>query len=412
MNIDDEPDLKERLDRDFEAITPRPAPVEGAIRRGKAIKMRRRIAAAMSVAVVAAIGVAIPLLLLRHATQAPVTHHGQPPGPQASAGLIASGTVHGKSWQIIEDNPAAPAGQPGECFEVSGAGQCELPPAVTESYPVEFKAATTALETLYGEVYRNVTYVTVRLADGTVLTLHPVTVYGTRYVAFAAPLHVAVDSATAYSLKGEIATAIPFNAPDGSVVFTAWLRPGQHGLPHSTRLIGSGTINGKAWSVTAHVGPWGSCVVPSGSVNSSAGNGTETSSSSGSSSGSEANSGTTGSNETYNETFGAISGFSSNGGHIGAVCIDAPSSLGTSASVLGWSPGPPVIFGSAAASVDHVVVFTTPNDKSVPARLVTAGNQKFFAVALPAHTKTLRWVAYDGSGHVVASEYVGFPYYP
>jgi hypothetical protein len=359
MSIDEAGDLRQRLNRDFEAITPRSAPVESAIRQGKTIRMRRRVTAVLSVAVVAAAGVAVPLLLHWRATQAPVTHHVVPP---ASAGLIGSGTVDGKHWQVR----AADSG--GDCFALTsgqspGEQYCELPVAATESAPVGFTASTTvpsttAPELLYGAVYRDVAYVTVRLADGTVLTLHPVTVYGTRYVAFAVPPHVAVDSATAYSLGGEIATAIPFNTPAGSVMFTAWLRPGQHGPTRSARVLGSGTINGRAWSVTVHAGPWGGCM--------------------------------------------ALGGIALIDVNTPIVCINPLSSPGTSVSLAGWPPGSPVAFGAASASVDYVVI-TVHGGKTFRARAVAAGNQKFFAIALGMNVNAFRWTAYDAAGHVVAS---------
>ncbi|HEX2819597.1 MAG TPA: hypothetical protein VHO07_05460 [Streptosporangiaceae bacterium] len=56
MRIDDEHDLRERLDRAFETINPRPAPVEGAVRRGKTIRLRRRVAAAVGAAAIVASG--------------------------------------------------------------------------------------------------------------------------------------------------------------------------------------------------------------------------------------------------------------------------------------------------------------------------------------------------------------------
>jgi hypothetical protein len=56
VRIDDEHDLRERLDRAFETINPRPAPVEGAVRRGKTIRLRRRVAAAVGAAAIVAIG--------------------------------------------------------------------------------------------------------------------------------------------------------------------------------------------------------------------------------------------------------------------------------------------------------------------------------------------------------------------
>ena len=71
MRIDDERDLHERLDRAFETITPRPAPVDGTVRRGKAIKGRRRVAAAVAVAAVVAVGVITVPSLHRLAGPAP-----------------------------------------------------------------------------------------------------------------------------------------------------------------------------------------------------------------------------------------------------------------------------------------------------------------------------------------------------
>ena len=68
MSIDDQHDLYERLDRAVEAITPRAAPVDGAMRRGRRIRRWRRSAIVAGVAVVEAAGaVAVPSL--RHAAR-------------------------------------------------------------------------------------------------------------------------------------------------------------------------------------------------------------------------------------------------------------------------------------------------------------------------------------------------------
>ena len=93
-----------------------------------------------------------------------------------------------------------------------------------------------------------VRYVTVRLSDGAVLTLHPVSVYGTRFVGYAVPRSVQVSSITASSARGELASTIPFNAPDATLDAGVWLRPGQTGMRRATHLIGSGTLGGHAWS--------------------------------------------------------------------------------------------------------------------------------------------------------------------
>jgi len=88
VRIDDERDVHEQLEAAFEAIIPRPAPVDGAVRRGRAIRVRRRVAVAAGAAAVVVIGVfAVPSLLHQTASPAPVAPVGpytvtvQAPGP-------------------------------------------------------------------------------------------------------------------------------------------------------------------------------------------------------------------------------------------------------------------------------------------------------------------------------------------
>ena len=74
MRIDDERDLHEQLEAAFGAITPAPAPVDGAVRRGRVIKARRRVAVAAGAAAVVAIAVlAVPALRPGPAAPGPVT---------------------------------------------------------------------------------------------------------------------------------------------------------------------------------------------------------------------------------------------------------------------------------------------------------------------------------------------------
>ncbi len=278
MRIDDERDLHGQLEAAFEAITPRPAPVDGAVRRGRAIRVRRRVAVAAGAAAAVAIGVfAVPSLLHRSAASAPVAPVGrytvtvQAPGPHSAPGLIASGTIDGQSWQFTAAKPGTGVPGPGgQIFTTSGpavggASAFALPSAlaVDSADPVSFADISGVVLTpghvqvQYGAVRADVTYVAVRLGNGTVLILHPVAVYGVRAVAFAVPVGAGVVDATAYSRHGEIAAAIPFSAPSGVAVFGVWLKPGQHGLARASGRIGSGTVNGRAWSVTALPGPVG-----------------------------------------------------------------------------------------------------------------------------------------------------------
>jgi hypothetical protein len=365
VSISDEHDLQERLDRAFQAITPHEAPLNQAVRQGRLIRVRRRLAAAAGLAVVAA-GIAVPAVLHQQASQpalngprhpAVIVH---PAGPHAPAGRIAFGTAGGRRWRLTASKPGtAGAARNGQCFTVISLHNCgPVPgPRPSRSDPVSFTGTSDGLtDAQFGSVSAAVSYVTVRLADGTSLALHPVSVYGTRFVGYAVPRSVKVSSITAYSAHGELASTIPFNEPEGTLATALWLRPGQTGMPRAAHLIGSGTVDGHAWSSTAHVGPWGECLVTRG-----------------------------------------------NGG-TSSVCDAVSSPQGTM--VLGSASGPlVVVYGTAAADVQHVII-TLASGQALRIRAIRVGEQKFFVYALLRGQHSVRWQSYNaarretGSGHI------------
>ena len=223
-------------------------------------------------------------------------------------------------------------------------------PRPSRADPVSFTGTSDGFtDVQFGPVSAAVRYVTVRLSDGAALTLHPVSVYGTRFVAYAVPRSVQVSSITAYSARGELASAIPFNAPDATLNTGVWLRPGQTGMPRATHLIGSGTAHGHAWSAVAYVGPWGECVVTRG-----------------------------------------------NGG-TSSVCDAVSSPQGTT--VLGSASGPfVVVYGTAAADVEHVII-TLASGQTLRVQAIRVGDQKFFAYALPRGQHPVRWQSYNTDRH-------------
>jgi hypothetical protein len=371
VRIDDERDLHERLEAAFRAITPQPAPIDGAVRRGRAVRIRRRVAVAAGAAAVVAIGVfAVPSLLHRSAAPAPVAPVGgypvtvQAPGPHSAPGLIASGTIDGQSWQLTATKP----GSGEQFFTTSGPAfggdqgpQAGFPLAVDSLVPASFSGLICGpVQVQYGAVRSDVTYVAVRLDNGTVLILHPVAVYGVRAVAFAVPVGAGVDEATAYSRHGEIAAAIPFNDPSGMADFGVWLKPGQHGLARASGRIGSGTADG-GWSATAYLGPWGICIQA------------------------------------------PATGFTQ------AFCVPT-----TTVSVLvrgSWSlmgGTLTVAVGFAPASTAWVIVHQ-PDGTTTKVWPVTVGGRKLFAYQLQTGPNRLSWTDYDSSGKVIASSAVASP---
>jgi hypothetical protein len=372
VRIDDERDLHERLDAAFGAISPHPAPIDDAIRGGRVIRGRRRLALAVAVGVVAAaVAVAVPTLAHRTAAPAPASpgqqHYTvtvQAPGRDSTPGVIALGTINGQRWWIIADRPGADFTHPGQQDIVvqgpavgapDGSDQY-VPPLGTAGSPgpVSFTGITIGpAQVQVGAVQADVSYVTVRLSNGALLVLHPVTAYGVRAVAFAAPVKAGITEVAAYSRHGEIGFAVPFNWPAGGAWVLSWLRPGQATAPRASGVIGSGTAHGKAWSATAYVGPWGTCIALGG---------------------------------------GAASG--------GAGFPSAPALTGVLA--LNQGSTPEIAGGVAASSVARVVI-TQPDGSRVQVRLVTVGDQKVFAFAVRPGAKPIRWVAYDSAGNMVAS---------
>ena len=369
--------LHEQFDRELEAISPPPppAPVEETMRRGIWMRRRRRVTAVACTAAVVAAAICIPLTVHWKDSSAPETSHYtvtvQPPGPNSAANEIAYGTVNGKTWRILMGKTTPNGTSFGSCAEMLGPAfepepftgpdtGCYPPRGATPANPVAFDPPAFAagpapqVAGLAGEVAANVTYVTVTLTNGTVLTLQPVTAYGARYVAFAAP-NGAVVQVTAYSRRGEIARAFPFtpNGPDW-ILDTGWLRPGQHELAPATAVVGSGRYTGSGpfqgnWSVVLQQGPWGVC-----------------------------------------ETLTGEDGLCGPG---------QPGPGRAGAKVVYGAGGYEICEGLTPLDVTRVVL-TLPGGGNVTVRLVRGADAKYWAFG---YTKAFSWTAYNAAGLAVGS---------
>lgn len=367
MNMDAEQDLRERLGHALGAVSISPAPVGDAMRRGSAIRQRRQITAVGALAALAAVAVAIPVALHAHPPHSSPVSRGRHRGTvnsHAPARLIAGGTLDGRRWTVRVTAPGTGGtGRHGQCVLVGpGAGNEDCGPAMPSHgfgpaaltvFPLASKTAFTHGATaVYAPVATDVVYLSVRLAGGTVLTLHPVAAYGTRYAAFVAD-ESTVIGVTAYSHHGELGTAIPFRS-GGMLYFGNWLRPGERmGLPRVTRVIGSGRIAGLIWSVTVHQGPWGRCLLS------------------------------------------ALSAVDSR-----SYCLPGASPMGTA--LAGASGSVDLVYGTVPADAARIVV-TLSDGTSARVRAVRAGNQKYFAFTHGTNVRAVRWATYSRSGHVIAT---------
>jgi hypothetical protein len=258
MSIQEDQELRERLDALLGGLEPRPAPVALAMRQGTGIRLRRWGAVVAGLAFVASGAAVLPTVLHTRLSASPargqvrysVTVH--EPGKDAHAGLIAYGTENGISWQVVISG--------GQVTESQGSNETSFSlgsVSPTTSAPVAVLDAGVpgGSTTLAGPVVSNVTRVAITLPGGRVLVLTPVSYLGQRFVAIVIPTGVPIVRAVAYDGNRELAYSVPYD----QVVLADWWRPGRSGPARFTKKIVSGILDGQPWRYVAQFGPWGYC---------------------------------------------------------------------------------------------------------------------------------------------------------
>jgi len=215
-------DLRETLDRALRTADPGEPPVDQAMRRGKGIRLRRRLTAVAGlVVVVAAALTGYRSLSGSQALPSPANDPSfvtvTPPGPGSSPGLVASGTIGKQFWHIFVEKPTISGAVDGDlCFYGLGSAFTSTPTgtraAAGSGSPVCGPATAGAdgwfpilgARTLgwADELAPNVAYVDLKLKDGQDLRLIPAECYGLRLVAFNVLQGTGVASATAYMNEG------------------------------------------------------------------------------------------------------------------------------------------------------------------------------------------------------------------
>jgi hypothetical protein len=349
----DEHEVRQRVQNALATMTAPPVPASVIKARGRGIRMRRRAALAGVAAVVAALAVAVPGLLRQAppGTGAVVRPAGpltiSKPGPSAGPGVIGSGTVDGKSWKVWLTGGPDPVAEATGLPATGAVGSRPDGPA-----PATFHSAGSGTRrSLAGPIGPEVAYLTMQLADGTVLSLYPATWHGHDNIGLVMPKNLGIVRSTAYSRHGELAYAIPFPA-SGFPVVAAWLRPGAPVPAAAEMTVGSATYAHSWWTVEAQIGPWGTCLVQ-----------------------------TAGTGAVWCAPAGALPPDA-----VTSVVIDP---------ALGVVTG---IAGQAVASI----TLTLADGKTALLPLVSVGSQDFFALSV--HDQhVVRWTAYNTAGRPAAS---------
>jgi len=394
-------ELRADLDRALRSVTTGEAPVRQAMRNGRRLRNRRRLAVLASALAVAAVAAASPSLARRSAVPAlPATSHpatllpsvtgtppadpvvtNQPPDPRAASGTVAQGLIGGHRWAVVLSgwSDATSHGQAYACDTAyvarTAGGQASGPDAhvsqdcapaadglvvVPGTDPAGLAATLSGMgpdgtteQVVLGAVAADVDYFALTFADGQQLKLIPVSWHGHRYVAWIAPADMTIARLTAHLGgphfdNGQLITAVPFQQADAAPQFGLWLPPGQYVPPRASGIIGYGTPGGPTWSATAYEGPWGTCFLP----------------------------------------------------ELGRATCEWRTRLADT-ELLGVGGNPPAAaFGSAAPGVAYLRV-SLSNGTTVQVTPVSVGNERLFALWPGLGVSATEWTAYDAAGRVL-----------
>jgi alpha-D-ribose 1-methylphosphonate 5-triphosphate synthase subunit PhnG len=259
MSIQDERELRDRLSGLLAGVEPGLPPVVRTMRRGRGIRMRKWVAAAAGLAVIAAGAALVPVLIQPHQAAPAAPAHYKVTltrlGATARAGVIGAGTIDGRHWHVVLSKSLGDGCTTNLYMLACGPGYGA---AVGRRVVSLGSAGAGGTQFEIGTIGADVTRVVVQLSNGTQLDVRPVAADGYRWIAFAAPAH-AMLQATSFVGGSEYLHAVAY-ATANDTEFVTWLRPGQLGLPRATRQIGSGEVDGVSWHASVNVGPWGYCV--------------------------------------------------------------------------------------------------------------------------------------------------------
>lgn len=356
MSTTEEQEIRARLRSALEAVPPARPPARTIIGQGRSLRRRRWMSAGAALAAVIGLGVALPGLI-RDVPPVPAAGSADrvtvnPPRPGAPAGLIGSGTINGHRWRVMLTGSGKNAAAHGPGLPYIGVIPDTPQPG---GPPVEFTSGSATLTEEVGILRADVTFVTVRLASGTVLTLRPVEYHGARWIALVLPRRAGIANVIAYGRDGELAHAVPFRDGSAGNAIVTWLRPGQAGLARATVTVASGTSDGQPWTATAAAGPWGVCLT----------------------------------------------------GFPGSNCIETATGRlpsGSAAAIANCGPlGQATFFqGVALMSVRSVRLQLSGGGK-LRLRPVALDGTRYFAFTLGKGVRTVRWRAYDAAGQQVGT---------
>lgn len=384
MTLSDDQLLRRRMHEELAALEISPPPVLRITGRGRGIRARRRALAA-GTTILAALAV-VAAAHFNPATAGPPTVTLNRPDPAAPGGVFASGTAHGKPWELAVRNIAdagshrcLPAvmfnGRDGDVLFKVARGT----PSFGNPAFVSGLSGFPGIGAVFTQVPSDTTRLVLSFADGMRVSARPVavracgTVFNLAGLVFAdarrTPAGIATytrfglderlvldSSAAVWTVFGPSTRGIWVNLDKSRADIAA----SQAAVP-----IGAGTVAGQIWQVQVSLGLYGQC---------------------------------------YTATLRAIGRGRDRGRGYECVPVAAPPRV-TALTFVPVTGAQAVLPGYAGLVTPRAatVVVSVNNGTNLTIRPVTVSGRAYLAFAVPAGCRPYRLSLYDAAGHLIAT---------
>jgi hypothetical protein len=256
--------LRRSMEGLLQAVEPSPVPLDGIIRQGKRIRLRRTGAAAGAAALILAGIVTGTAALAPHGGAAAVPRSPATASGGGSGGVFASGIAHGHAWRLATADIADPGYACLPAVTIDGTDADPLYLQASHA-AVTLGPADPGIAFAYLNAPTSITEVSV---NGTILQPVTVTACGAQFrlVGFAYPLAETLritailasgGRQTVYS--GPAATTVVRPTASQSQVAGRWDNQGATAGLTDDATVASGSLNGQGWSILIQFGTAGDC---------------------------------------------------------------------------------------------------------------------------------------------------------
>jgi hypothetical protein len=252
-------ELRRRVDDLLRAIEPPAVPLQGIVRHGKVIRLRRAGAAAVGVGLAAIIASATPGL---HASHSPTPPPTVLSGPVAPGGVFATGTADGHAWKLAVQDIADPGYRCLPAITFNGTDADPVYPDPGNASAVILSQAFLGVGFGFIQLPASISGITVNGRLHVPAVIAAVCGYRYHVAGFAYPLGRTLRVTVGHPPRGWPGVfPVTKPPPAGTTLQTdgLWINTYLDRGEAASGLLASGYLSGQEWSIQVEFGTGGDC---------------------------------------------------------------------------------------------------------------------------------------------------------